>query len=239
MKMSPWLRLLIEGAVIIFSILVAFGIDRWWDGRQRREAEYEILDQLAEEFLAIQDTLSGVVEEHTLDRERVGAMLSLANSSRTGSLTAEEFYSVFLAFTSTYLEARTLDGVMASGQLSLISDPELRRMLAGWGSAEEEFAEEWRWVASQVELLTPFVNGEVDWGAAAVPDVMSEIPWAADTAVFQSSVLTFLSSPRARNFLVERALAEARLVTEARSLAELAALIQIRIEASLGTRVSR
>ena len=46
--------------------------------------------------------------------------------------------------------------------------------------------------------------------------------------------MTFLGSPRARNFLVERALAEARLIREARSLAALATRIQTRMEASLG-----
>jgi hypothetical protein len=30
----PWLRVLIEGVVIVDSILLAFGIDAWWEGRQ-------------------------------------------------------------------------------------------------------------------------------------------------------------------------------------------------------------
>jgi hypothetical protein len=217
--------------------LLAFGIQAWWEGRQRREAEDEILDQLAEEFVAIQDTLSAVLDEHALHREGVGALLSLADSSGAGSLTAEDFYGAFLGFTSTHLETGTLDGVLASGQLSLITDAELRRMLAAWDSAEEEFAEEWRWVGSQVELLTPFVNGEVDWAAAAVPELMPEIGWAADSVVFESNALPFLRSPRARNFLVERAMSEDLVLREGQRLAELAARIRTRIQAALGSRV--
>ena len=32
----PWLRVFAEGAVIVVSILLAFGIDAWWEGRQER-----------------------------------------------------------------------------------------------------------------------------------------------------------------------------------------------------------
>ena len=30
----PWLRVRVEGVVIVGSILLAFGIDAWWDGMQ-------------------------------------------------------------------------------------------------------------------------------------------------------------------------------------------------------------
>jgi len=33
----PWLGVFVEGVVIVGSILLAFGIDAWWDGRQERE----------------------------------------------------------------------------------------------------------------------------------------------------------------------------------------------------------
>ncbi len=32
----PWLRVFVEGVVIVGSILLAFGIDAWWDGVQER-----------------------------------------------------------------------------------------------------------------------------------------------------------------------------------------------------------
>ncbi len=31
-----WLRVLVEGVVIVGSILLAFGIQAWWDGRQKQ-----------------------------------------------------------------------------------------------------------------------------------------------------------------------------------------------------------
>jgi hypothetical protein len=38
----PWLRVLIEGVVIVGSILLAFGIDAWWNERQETEAAEEL-----------------------------------------------------------------------------------------------------------------------------------------------------------------------------------------------------
>lgn len=41
-KGVPWLRVLIEGVVIVGSILLGFGIDAWWEGRQEEEAPLNI-----------------------------------------------------------------------------------------------------------------------------------------------------------------------------------------------------
>lgn len=49
---TPVRRLAVEGAVIVFSILLAFGVDAWWDQRQ---AQAEELGQL----VAVQDEAEG------------------------------------------------------------------------------------------------------------------------------------------------------------------------------------
>ena len=49
---STWRRLFAEGAVIVASILLAFAIDAWWDGRQQRAAEREALAGLTVDFEA-------------------------------------------------------------------------------------------------------------------------------------------------------------------------------------------
>ena len=45
----PWLRVFVEGVVIVGSILLAFGIDAWWEGRQEREREATYLSALVAE----------------------------------------------------------------------------------------------------------------------------------------------------------------------------------------------
>jgi hypothetical protein len=39
----PWLRVVVEGVVIVGSILLAFGIDAWWDERTVRNDVAEAL----------------------------------------------------------------------------------------------------------------------------------------------------------------------------------------------------
>ena len=41
-----------EGVVIVGSILLAFGIEAWWDGMQERAEEQVVLLALQEEFTA-------------------------------------------------------------------------------------------------------------------------------------------------------------------------------------------
>ena len=42
-KTIPWKRLTVEAAAIVVSILLAFGIDAWWDARNDVVEEREIL----------------------------------------------------------------------------------------------------------------------------------------------------------------------------------------------------
>ena len=50
-------RLLVEGAVIVASILLAFGIDAWWDARTERTQERALLTALAEDLAATKEVL--------------------------------------------------------------------------------------------------------------------------------------------------------------------------------------
>ena len=71
----PWLRVAIEGLVIVSSILLAFGIDAWWDERQEHREEQQILQDLQEEFVLVQDVLVDH-RQWQLDRlERQAALL--------------------------------------------------------------------------------------------------------------------------------------------------------------------
>ena len=54
-----WRRILVEGLVIVVSILLAFGIEAWWQERGDRTAELEALVGLHAEFTAIRERLEG------------------------------------------------------------------------------------------------------------------------------------------------------------------------------------
>lgn len=59
-KLIPWLRVLVEGVVIVGSILLAFGIEAWWDGVQREKEEQAVLGELRS---TLSEDLQRVVQE--------------------------------------------------------------------------------------------------------------------------------------------------------------------------------
>ena len=74
MKTSiPWLRVFAEGAVIVVSILLAFGIDAAWDERQERADERALLEDVR---ATLGEDLEGV-------RQELGAIESVADRLRT------------------------------------------------------------------------------------------------------------------------------------------------------------
>ena len=46
----PWLRVFVEGVVIVGSILLAFGLQAWWDELGRRDQEQMLINGLSEDL---------------------------------------------------------------------------------------------------------------------------------------------------------------------------------------------
>jgi len=138
-----WPRVLVEGVVIVGSILLAFGIDAWWDQSQRRGEEQRLLRNLHAEFQEARDTL-----RVSIDRHRVyhGSAASLVQGTNTGlatpALSFRPIYQTFVALNTTHLKTGALDGALSSGRLDIVSDEELRSLLASWHSTLGEFTEQ-------------------------------------------------------------------------------------------------
>jgi hypothetical protein len=54
----PWLRVLVEGVVIVLSVLLALGADAWWQGQLEREEEDGLLRSLHAEITLNLDRLT-------------------------------------------------------------------------------------------------------------------------------------------------------------------------------------
>jgi len=59
-------RLIVEGVVIVLSILLAFAIDAWWSERQERIEEAEILLGLKQEFTDTRIVLEQQISKHSI-----------------------------------------------------------------------------------------------------------------------------------------------------------------------------
>ena len=74
-------RIALEGFVIIASILIAFGIDAWWDGKEDRADRAEILHALSADFrfydMALQDVATGLENLNEANRSLIGSFSSV------------------------------------------------------------------------------------------------------------------------------------------------------------------
>ena len=130
-----WKRIAAEATAIVLSILVAFAIDAWWDERQERVAETELLSRLHTEF---SNNLARID-----DRTYYGAVLSEGEKLFTlideADARGEERIEVsgsairLVAFAPTF-EADTpvLDGLIRAGRLEIIEDRRIQGVLATW-----------------------------------------------------------------------------------------------------------
>ena len=131
----PWLRAGTELATIVGGILLAFWIQAWWEDRQESRDERVLLVALRDEFQAKLDQLEMRRTFHTslLNSSR---KLIRASISEDDSLTPAELDQL-LADLWWYnpqgeWDSAILGALYDSGNLNVISDPELRLNLAQW-----------------------------------------------------------------------------------------------------------
>ena len=122
--------LLIESVLVVFSILLAFWIDAWWDGRKDKLEEREILIGLEVEFLDLRDRLDQWAQFNRTGAQFVDQFLSDA-------VTEMDLRSIELAFTYASLvnildQGGALDALLASGRLERISNRDIRARLVKW-----------------------------------------------------------------------------------------------------------
>lgn len=125
-----WKRIGIEAAAIVASILLAFAIDAWWDGRKDQLEEQEILVGLEVEFVDLRSRLDQWAKFNRAGIQFIEQFLS-------DSVTEMDLRSVESAFTYASLvnvldQGGAIDALLASGRLERISDRSIRVLLVKW-----------------------------------------------------------------------------------------------------------
>jgi hypothetical protein len=159
--------LLLEGVVIVMSILFAFALDTWWDGQRERTEEIAVLQNLRQEFMATGEEFEVYYGWHQRITASVGLTLEAARKAMESGAAHISIPDTVLAL--VYLaptfdpELGTLDGLLSSGHLGLIRDPQLRRSLAGWrGLLRDATEEEVRGQRYVVDQLDPVFRTRMD-----------------------------------------------------------------------------
>jgi hypothetical protein len=136
-------ELLLEGAVILASILLAFGIDASWEAAELRRDVRSDLQNVARELGANQDRVEFAIDMAT----RIHAALTyldIALASVDEPQVSVPDTVAWLASLSPTLNPSlgAVDALIASGRMGAIKEPDLTTRLAGLRDVIEDVREE-------------------------------------------------------------------------------------------------
>ena len=130
---SAWKRFVIEGVVIVVSILFAFGIDAYWQDRQDWSRTESQLKSLQEE---IEEAVSAVEESQALRERRIAVireLLALITSPESrDSKNLEHQLGVLWGASISASDLATLEQMQSTGTLALIESEQLRKALINY-----------------------------------------------------------------------------------------------------------
>ena len=162
----PWPRILAEGAIIVVSILLAFWIDAWWEGRQAEASEEVVLQTLLDDLLAKRQLLAERNRFVGAIRDSAETLLRISSgmNKMPSEVSIDKLISdVWWESNDAQWTSAPLESLVASGDLSLISNPELVQSLEALRVAIERVKHHSRNDQEfHNRIMTPFMIENVD-----------------------------------------------------------------------------
>ena len=129
-----WRRVLIEGVVIVGSILLAFAIDAWWDERQERSLTDRRIEALLSEFEQARAEIESEIRGVRSSYEGSTAVLAMFRAPRSERSAEELAAQVIKSFNVGVFTVQhpVLTMMITSGELLEAEDDELLALIAVW-----------------------------------------------------------------------------------------------------------
>lgn len=157
-------RLAAEAVAIILSILVAFAIDAWWDGRQELAEAEEILNGLTDEFRENSELIEQTLALSIRGREGLQHFISSSPAELAAAAPQLGLDVVFEPFFRTWSvspQVGFLRATINSGKIALVADADLRAALARFDGIHEDVTEV-LWYTNELNLKAAQILGSFD-----------------------------------------------------------------------------
>jgi len=135
-QIIQWRRLAVEAATIVFSILLAFSIDAWW---QERSDQIRVDEYLSQVQADMQDNLHRLREAIAIERVQAAAIRQILPALRSPvpiSLESAREWTQLEPGFMWYADPRLLDGaitaLVATGDINLVRDPQIKTSLIAY-----------------------------------------------------------------------------------------------------------
>lgn len=136
--------MVLEGVVVVLSILIAFALDAWWDGRQAASELNRELTNVLSEVRAKRTDAFAQIREFERAVDGATALLEVMDEDPESAFVVVPDTVAYLANRLPTLNPRlsALDALITSGLLASIEDPALRSALGRLkGDVEDAIAE--------------------------------------------------------------------------------------------------
>ena len=137
----PWLRVFVEGVVIVVSILMAFGIEAWWDAAQEREQERDVLSAFVSELRNNAEHLERfrTLQQQQLDRVVVLLDATASDDPNISADSLDHLLAGLAGATVQVYERGALDAALRS--VDVIKNYSVRQRLSEWARALDQLGE--------------------------------------------------------------------------------------------------
>lgn len=148
-----------EIVLVVIGILIALQINNWNEERKTRVLEQQLLSSLLDEFEANFEILDQTVSlnEYVIEKS-IG--LGKFTGPNLGDFDEEELSSFMVdvfKYEPRYVPNQgTVNEIISSGRLSVISDPELRKAISAWQSELESVKNQEDYVVERRDLAHDF-----------------------------------------------------------------------------------
>jgi len=144
----PWPRIVAESAIIIASILMALWVDAWVSDRVDRKRESARLIALHADTSNTLEALITAREDASVAAESLRQIADFQPESMSDQEITEDLLASLLFGPTFYPEMRVYDDLKNSGELALLTNPELRQALSRMDAKLEQLR------VAQADLIT-------------------------------------------------------------------------------------
>jgi hypothetical protein len=125
---------LVEGGVIVGSILLAFALDALWDNRTRANELRNQVEVVAREMQSAREALQRALDAHEINAHLAEHLRSTLGRVVEGSevVVSDSLVGPLLPQITADVTTGSLDVFIAAGGLELIEDLDVRRHLLNW-----------------------------------------------------------------------------------------------------------
>lgn len=180
----PWARLFIEGGVIVFSILLAFAIDAWWDERQEREREVQQLARVSAELKLNEDSFTAKLTD--LRRAFAAAVVQQSwmgeNPEPVDADELTQIWDRILGIGTLSIPSRAINEYLAAASEGDPEFTDIRDQLTEWAYRSERLSNQYSILRQKHSELTDYLISKPEM------PVLSNLPdWMADAGLPTSS----------------------------------------------------